>query len=100
MIDILLRQQYNTLLTRQLPYEVWNGPQEPPPLRIASKSGTWMGCRCDGGLFFGPGADWVLCVYSQHNRDLRLHVDNEALVRLPVISRLVWEAWGSRTSAS
>lgn len=95
MVDILLRQQYNTMLTRYLPYYLMEGDQEQPVLRIASKSGTWTGSRCDGGIFFGPHCDYILCVYSGGCRDLRLHVDNEALVRLPHISRVVWEAWGS-----
>jgi len=99
MVDILLRQQYNTLLTRYLPYEILNGDEQ-PDLRIASKSGTWTGSRCDGGIFFGPHGDWILCVYSGGCTDLRLHVDNEAMVSLPHISRLVWEAWGGLAASS
>ncbi len=98
MIEILLRQQFNTALTRELPYE-WIAPPhirgQAPLLRIASKSGAWEGCRCDCGLFFGPGGDYVLGVWSRGCADLRFHVDNEAMRVLPRVSRLVWEAWGA-----
>lgn len=98
MVEILLRQQYNTALTRELPYDRIapahvRGAR--PPLRIASKSGAWEGCRCDCGIFYGPAGAYVLGLWSKNCTDLRFHVDNEAMVVLPRISRLVWDAWGS-----
>jgi beta-lactamase class A len=98
MIDILLRQQVNTALTRDLPYALVAPPHvrgARPPLRIASKSGSWEGCRCDCGIFYGPRGDYILGVWSKGCKDLRFHVDNEALVLLPKISRLVWDRWGA-----
>jgi len=97
MVDILLRQQFNTALTRDLPYELLSPPHvrgQEPPLRIASKSGAWEGCRVDCGLFFGPAGEYVLGLWSRGCADLRYHVDNEAMRVLPRVSRLVWEAWG------
>ena len=98
MRDILLRQQYNTVLTRELPYELVSPPPhargEEPPLRVASKSGSWEGVRNDAGIFYGPAGDYVLVVMSAGCKDLRFHVDNEAMVVLPAISRAAWEAWG------
>ncbi len=97
MIDLLLRQQYNSALTRDLPYALITPPRLPgeqPALRLASKSGSWQGCRIDCGLFFGPNGDYILGLWSKDCRDARFHVDNEAMVLLPRISRLVWDRWG------
>ena len=97
MIDLLLRQQYNTALTRALPYVLITPPRVPgeqPPLRLASKSGSWRGCRIDCGLFYGPQGDYVLGLWSKDCQDARFHVDNEAMLLLPQISRLVWDHWG------
>lgn len=97
MRDILMRQQYNTLLTRALPYALICPPHTrgtQPALRIASKSGAWEGVRCDAGIFYGPAGDYVLAVMSEGCRDHRFHVDNEALTVLPAISRAAWDAWG------
>ena len=98
MVDLLLRQQYNTALTRDLPYALITPPRVPgeqPPLRLASKSGSWQGCRIDCGLFYGPQGDYVLGLWSKDCRDARFHVDNEAMLLLPRISRLVWDHWGA-----
>ena len=99
MRAILLRQQYNLAITRYLPYDLLAPPHVrgvEPPLRIASKSGSWAGCRIDCGLVYGPGGDYVLGLWSKGCADPRFHEDNEALLVLPRISRVLWDRWGAQ----
>lgn len=99
MVDILLRQQSDTAITRDLPYALLAPPHSrgrQPAVRIASKSGAWEGCRVDCGLVYTPRGDWVVSLWSKGCTDLRYHLDNEALLVLPRVSRVLWNRWGPR----
>lgn len=91
MWDILIRQQYNTLITRTLPYALLNGDPEPAPVTVGSKSGSLSGVRNDAGLVVTPWGDYVIAIMSEGCRDLRFHPDNEAMVVLPRASRAVFD---------
>ncbi len=92
MWDILCRQQYNTIMTRHLPYEwITEEDNNPPKVQIGSKSGSLEGIRNDVGIITTPWGDYVLAILSEHSRDLRFHIDNEALVILPQLSRIIFD---------
>jgi beta-lactamase class A len=94
MTEILLRQQYNTVLTRELPYPLLvpaHTRAERPVVQIASKSGSWEGVRNDVGIVYTPRADYVVSVFSKGCTDLRFHVDNEAMRLLPKLTRAVFD---------
>ncbi|WP_053961122.1 serine hydrolase [Sulfobacillus thermosulfidooxidans] len=92
MWDILCRQQYNTIMTRHLPYEwITEDGNNPPRVQIGSKSGSLEGIRNDVGIVVTPWGDYVLAILSERSRDLRFHIDNEALVVLPRISRFIFD---------
>lgn len=90
MWDVLTRQQYNTLLSRDLPYSLLAEPEDgPAPIVIGSKSGSVEGVRNDAGIFTTPWGDYALAIMSEGCQDLRFHVDNEAQRILPQVSRAI-----------
>jgi beta-lactamase class A len=91
MYAILRQQQYNTLLTRYLPYDLLNSDTDDAPVRIASKSGSLRGVRNDAGLINTPWGDVALAIMSEGAEDLRFHTDNEAMVVLPHASRAIFD---------
>lgn len=97
MREILLRQQSTLAISRYLPYALLSPPEgsgRQPLLRIASKSGSWEGSRVDCGILYGPAGDYVVSLWSKGCADLRFHPDNEALLLLARVSRVLWDAWG------
>lgn len=92
MLDIMRRQQYHSHITRYLPYELLRPPEQgDPPVRVASKSGSLRGGRIDGGVVTTPWGDYVISLWSKDSSDTRHHVDQEAMVLLPRISRIIFE---------
>lgn len=91
MWDILTQQQYNTIMTRNLPYDLICETDAPPLVRVASKSGSLEGVRNDVGIITTPWGDYVLAVFSEKSKDLRFHVDTEAFIVLPQLTRLVFD---------
>jgi beta-lactamase class A len=79
--DILEKQQYTEILARYLP----------DGTRTATKSGQIIGVRNDVGIVFTE-RPYVLALYSKNCTDQRYHVDNEAVLALGKISRLVFDA--------
>lgn len=91
-LDILGRQQYNTLLTRHMPYDlIDDNEDEPPAVRVLSKSGALTGVRNDAGLVLTPWGDYAIAIMSEGSNDPRFHQDTEALLVLPEASRAVFD---------
>lgn len=92
MWDILTRQQYNTLMTRDLPYALLAEESgQPAPVQIGSKSGSLEGIRNDVGIVQSPWGDYTVALLSDGCHDLRFHIDNEAQRILPRLTRLVFD---------
>jgi beta-lactamase class A len=90
--DVLIRQQYNTLLTRLMPYNLLNSETEnPPQVIIGSKSGSVEGVRNDVGIVTTPWGDYAIAIMSEGCQDLRFHVDNEAHRVLPEAALRVFQ---------
>lgn len=91
-LDILGRQQYNTIITRALPYELLDdNDDEPPWVEVMSKSGSLTGIRNDAGIIKTPWGTYALAIMSEGSRDERFHVDTEAQVLLPQVSRAIFD---------
>lgn len=91
-MDMLARQEYNTLLTRQMPYELLEGTDDEAPLvKVLSKSGWDVGVVNDAGLVMTPWGDYAIAIMSEHCQDHRFHVDQEAHVLLPYAARAVFD---------
>lgn len=95
MLHILDRNQYTTGLTRTLPYDLLEepSPNVPPRIQVASKSGTWDGVRNIVGYVRGEDTSYVVCLMSRGCKDARFHVDNEAMLLLPRLSRVIFDAF-------
>ncbi|AUW92996.1 hypothetical protein BXT84_02725 [Sulfobacillus thermotolerans] len=92
MWDILTRQQYNTIMTRELPYHLLNEENDTPALvQIGSKSGSLEGIRNDVGIVTSKWGDYTVAIFSAECEDLRFHVDNEAMRLLPRLTRLLFD---------
>jgi beta-lactamase class A len=83
VIDIMGRQQYLDLLPRYLPYNPYardlNVTQE---LRIANKTGFFMGVRCDSAIIFLPGATLVVTALTKNGADQSFQTENENAILL------------------
>lgn len=91
-MDILGHQQHNTLLTRQMPYELLNDDSdEPPRVKVLSKSGWDTGVTNDAGLVLTSWGNYAIAIMSENCQDLRFHVDNEAQVVLPYVTRAIFD---------
>ena len=90
IIDIMTRQQYLDLLPRYLPYNPYarelNAPQA---LRIANKTGFFMGVRCDAAILYLPGRTLVAVAFTRDSRDLTFNPDNENAVFLGRVGRAI-----------
>lgn len=100
-LDILGRQQYNTLLTREMPYALISDNEDAPPkVRVLSKSGSLTGVRNDAGLVLTPWGDYAIAIMSEGSQDPRFHVDTEAQVILPRVSRAVFDHYSGIRATS
>ncbi len=79
-IDILKRQQYTEILARYLPDQTV----------VASKSGQIMGVRNDVGIVYA-NKTYVVALCSKGCTDPRYHLDNEAVLMLGRVSKLIFD---------
>jgi len=84
MIDILARQQYNSMLPRYLPFE------DVQDLRVAHKTGSVTETRVDAGLVLSSRCRYAVAIFADLSRDHRETVDNRAAVAVARASRLIW----------
>lgn len=96
MLDILGRQQLKEPLIRNIEeFDNDDAPPEgPAPYALASKSGAVEGIRNEVGLFTTPRGRYVLSIYTNDSKDTRFHANNEGIVLIGRVSRLVYDAWG------
>ncbi|MCY0881014.1 MAG: class A beta-lactamase-related serine hydrolase [Firmicutes bacterium] len=101
MWEILTRQQYNTIMTRDLPYSLLESSDEhtPPPVVVGSKSGALAGVRNDAGIVRTPWGDYAIAIMSTGCRDQRYHPDNEALILLPQVAAAVFHHFCPQAAA-
>ncbi len=80
-------------MLRLLAHQYWDSAiaaEIPPHVQIAHKTGAIDGHRSDSAFVFAPGGEYALTVYTKDQRDDRWTNDNEGLVAIRALSRLVW----------
>ena len=80
-------------MLRLLSHQYWDGAiaaEVPPFVQVAHKTGSIGGHRSDAAYVFAPNGEYVLSVYTKNQRDDRWAHDNEGLVAIRALSRLVW----------
>jgi beta-lactamase class A len=89
MLDILRREQYDTIIGRFLPADEQTPSSARVRWKVASKSGSIVGHRHDVAFVEGPGVRYVLALMSWDCADHRFWVDNEAHLCLAHAARAV-----------
>jgi beta-lactamase class A len=90
-LGMLNQQQYTEIIARYLPEGT----------RTATKSGFQTGVRNDVGFVWFPEASnrvgqiYAIALASKDGQDLRYHVDNEGVLAVARISRLVYDFFSS-----
>ena len=64
--------------------------QIPPYIQVASKSGSLDRSKSEVVLVNAPHGDYVFCVITKNQKDERWKPDNEGVVLLRNVSRLLW----------
>ena len=85
-LEIMRQQQYTEIIARYLP----------DGARTATKSGFQLGVRNDVGFVWlaagaNPGRAYAVALASKGCRDLRYHPDNEGVLAVARVSRLVYD---------
>ena len=96
MLDILRREQYDTIVGRFLPQDQEELAQDRRTWKIASKSGSIKRHRHDVAFVEGQGLRYVVALMSRDCQDLSWGVENEATVCLARIARAVHDHVASR----
>lgn len=96
ILEILRRQHSQGLVPRYLPH--YPHPEElghpDNGLRIANKTGGWMGMRADMALVEWPGARYVVGIVTEGDPDTRFWPENEGDRLIGRVSRLIFEHFG------
>jgi len=91
ILGIKERQQYLDLLPRYLPYNPYARELHAPQrLRIANKTGFFMGVRCDAALLFLPATTLIAVVFTKGGKDFSFNPDNEGAVLLGHIGEAIY----------
>jgi beta-lactamase class A len=80
-LEVMLKQQYTEIIKRNLPETAV----------VRSKSGSIIGVRADVGLVEHQGVQYSVAVFSKNCTDQRYHYDNEGVLALAQLSRLVFD---------
>jgi beta-lactamase class A len=79
-LEILGEQQYTEIIARHLPED----------LKIATKSGSITGVRNDVGIVYAP-RPYAMALASKGSSDHREHMDNEGVLTLARVSKLLYD---------
>lgn len=93
MIEILKKQHYNTILTRDLPQYFLDSENtgDEELFSIASKSGSMNACRNDGGIVYTPYGGYVLSFFTKEFVDSLYYNDHESYRFGGKVSRLMFD---------
>lgn len=83
MIKLMEYQFYNTSIPRFL-------PTYRDTIEIAHKTGALDATRNDCAIIYTPRTNYVLCVFTTHNKDRRWITDNDAEVFIGKVSLLIY----------
>ncbi len=86
MIKLMEYQFYNTSIPRFL-------PTYRDTIEIAHKTGALNATRNDCAIIYTPRTNYVLCVFTTHNKDQRWITDNGAEVFIAKVSLLIYKSF-------
>lgn len=93
MIEILKKQHYNSMITRDFPQFYLSGDdciaERSEQIEIASKSGSMNDCRNDGGIIFTPQGDYIMAMLHKDFYDPLYYADHEATRYGARVSRMI-----------
>ncbi len=97
MLATLRRQQDRAMLPRLLPpgFQVGNKTGTDSE-KVADAAGHRGAIRADAAIVEGPGAHYVIAVFTRRGRDTQGGVDNGGVVLGAKIARLVHDAWAGK----
>lgn len=97
-VEILKKQHYNTMLTKDLTPYYFNSEDtgDEELISIASKSGSMDACRNDGGLFYTPYGGYAITILTKDFRDPLYYSEHESYQFGPKVSRLILDHYLSR----
>jgi len=98
IIDILSKQHYNAIMSRDLPQWLLDSENtnEEEIIKIISKSGSLDDCRNDGGIIFTPYGGFVSVVFTKNFKDKIFYSDHEAYRFAPKVTRLLFDQYISK----
>ncbi|MFT4107492.1 MAG: serine hydrolase [Lacrimispora sp.] len=90
MVEILKKQHYNTMITRDFPPVYMDSDNTDDILiSVASKSGSMDACRNDGGIVFTPYGPYVIVMFHKEFSDAMYYPAHPATVFGARVSRMV-----------
>lgn len=90
MLDILKKQQYNTMITREFPpFYMDSDNTDDILITVASKSGSMDACRNDGGIVFTPYGPYVIVMFHKEFSDALYYPSHPATVFGARVSRMI-----------
>lgn len=95
MIEIFKEQQYNTILTRDLPQYFLDSEDtgDEELVYTASKSGSMDACRNDGGIVHTPYGEYIISIFTKDFSDNLYYSDHEAYRFGGKVSRLIFDQY-------
>lgn len=95
MLEIFKMQNYNSILTRNLPQYYLDSEDtgDEELIYIASKSGSMNACRNDGGIISTPYGKYVLVLFTKDFYDPLYYPDHEATLFGAKVSRLFFDQY-------
>lgn len=92
MIDIFKKQQYNSMLTRDIPpFYMDSDNTDDILVETASKSGSMNACRNDGGIIYTPYGPYVLVMFHKEFSDAMYYPSHPATVFGARVSRMLFD---------
>jgi len=83
MLDILKRQQYDSMIPRYLPSTQYK-------IQVAHKTGSVTAVRNDVGIIFSEVGDFAVSIFCDDIQDYRFSIDNLAEIAGAKATRLLW----------
>jgi beta-lactamase class A len=84
MIDLMAKQEYNSMIPRLLPFDTT------PGIRVAHKTGSVTSVRVDVGLVFSLKVDFAIAIFCDQIQDRRGNSENQGVIAAAKASRLAW----------
>lgn len=92
MVEILKRQHYNSMITKDFPPVYMDSDNTDDILiEVASKSGSMDACRNDGGIIYTPYGPYVLVMLNKNFSDAMYYPSHPATVFGARVSRMLLE---------